>query len=249
MQRYADRVVMITGGAHGLGRAMAERFLAEGASIAVADLDEPAMKQLADVYGTGRVAISVVDVADACRVAQWVDDIVAAFGQIDVLVNNAGVLQDSRLEEMTDEQWRTVIDVHLSGMFHCSRAAFPHMKQQQYGRILSVSSICSRGNFGQANYAAAKAGIVGMARTIALEGARHGVTSNAIAPGVIGTPMLRSLSDTAAQRLTRRIPVGRVGHPDDIAEAAAYLCSAAASYVTGAVLDVDGGMSAGLGLG
>ncbi|MGV9823856.1 SDR family NAD(P)-dependent oxidoreductase, partial [Nocardia xishanensis] len=245
MNRYTNRTVLITGGAQGIGRAMADRFVTEGATVAVADLNTAALDDLVAAHGT-RAFAAAVDVTDSRQVDDWITQTIAALGHIDVLVNNAGVLRDSRLEVMTDDQWRTVIDVHLGGMFHCSRAVFPHMIQRGYGRILSISSICRNGNFGQINYAAAKAGIVAMARTIALEGARHGITSNAIAPGVIHTPMLDSLPDSAQKRLTRRIPLNRVGAATDIAEAAAYLCSEAAGYVTGTVLGVDGGVSAGI---
>jgi 3-oxoacyl-[acyl-carrier protein] reductase len=187
-------------------------------------------------------------VADARQVDAWVADTLTAFGRVDVLVNNAGVIRDNRLERMTDDEWDAVVDVSLRGMFHCTRAVFPHMKQQEYGRILSFSSMSWRGNFGQVNYAAAKAGVVGMARTIALEGAPHSVTSNAIAPGLIDTPMLASMNDAGRAKLAARVPMKHIGDPTDIAEAAAYLCSEAAGYVTGVVLDVDGGISIGSAL-
>ncbi|MEV5831631.1 SDR family NAD(P)-dependent oxidoreductase [Spirillospora sp. NPDC052242] len=248
MQRYENRVALITGAGQGLGRAMALRFAAEGARVALCDVNETAVKETAAECEGGRARPSVVDVADAGRVDAWVADTLAAFGRVDVLVNNAGVIRDNRLERMTDGEWDAVIDVSLRGMFHCVRAVFPHMKQQKYGRILSFSSMSWRGNFGQANYAAAKAGVVGMTRTIALEGAPHGVTANAIAPGLIDTPMLASMNDAARAKLAARVPMGHIGDPTDIAEAAAYLCSQAAGYVTGVVLDVDGGISIGSAL-
>lgn len=249
MQRYADRVVLITGAGQGLGRAMAQRFAAEGAHLALCDVNEAAVKETAArCTGEGEARPSTVDVADAGQVDAWVADTLTAFGRVDVLVNNAGVIRDNRLERMTDDEWDTVIDVSLRGMFHCTRAVFPHMKQQAYGRILSFSSMSWRGNFGQVNYAAAKAGMVGAARTIALEGAPHGVTSNAIAPGLIDTPMLASMDEAGRAKLASRVPMRHIGDPNDIAEAAAYLCSEAAGYVTGVVLDVDGGISIGSAL-
>jgi 3-oxoacyl-[acyl-carrier protein] reductase len=245
VRRYENRVVLITGAGQGLGRAMARRFAAEGAALALCDVNDAALKETAAECAARP---SVVDVTDARQVGAWVADTLEAFGRVDVLVNNAGVIRDNRVERMTDGEWDAVIDVSLRGMFHGVRAVFPHMKQQNYGRILSFSSMSWRGNFGQANYAAAKAGVVGMARTIALEGAKYGVTSNAVAPGLIDTPMLSSMNAAARAKLAARVPMGRIGDPGDIVEAAAYLCSEAAAYVTGVVLDVDGGISIGSAL-
>ena len=248
MQRYTDRVVLITGAGQGLGRAMALRFASEGAQLALCDVNDASVKETAEQCGGPDVRTSVVDVADAGQVDEWVAGTVDALGRADVLVNNAGVIRDNRLERMTDDEWDAVVNVSLRGMFHCCRAVFPQMKRQGYGRILSFSSMSWRGNFGQVNYAAAKAGVVGMARTIALEGAPHGVTSNAIAPGLIDTPMLASMDASGRAKLAARVPMGHIGDPADIAEAAAYLCSEAAKYVTGVVLDVDGGISIGSAL-
>lgn len=174
---------------------------------------------------------------------QWTDYHLTSTGRANTA--DGGIIRDNRVEDITDEDWHAVIDVSLTGGFHCARAAFGPMKRQGYGRIVSFSSVSWRGNFGQTNYVAAKAGIVGMTRTLALEGARHGITANAIAPGLIETPMLASMNGPARDKLTNKIPMRHTGRPEDIAEAAAFLASEAAGYITGIVLDVDGGISIG----
>jgi len=248
MNRYHDRVVAITGAAQGLGLAMATRFAAEGATVALADINEQALADAASAIATTHQTkhrTDVVDVTDSSRVDSWIAGIIADFDRVDVLVNNAGIIRDNRVEDITDDDWHAVMNVSLTGSFHCARAAFGPMKRQGYGRIVSVSSMSWRGNFGQANYVAAKAGIVGMTRTLALEGARHGITANAIAPGLIETPMLASMNGPAREKLTSKVPMRHTGRPEDIAEAAAFLASEAAGYISGVVLDVDGGISIG----
>ncbi|GAQ53330.1 SDR family oxidoreductase [Streptomyces acidiscabies] len=244
MNRYQGRVVAITGAAQGLGLAMATRFAAEGAMVALADVNEQALTEaagtIAEAHGA-KLRTDVVDVTDSAQVNAWIDGV----GRLDVLVNNAGIIRDNRVEDITDDDWHAVIGVSLTGGFHCARAAFGPMKRQGYGRIVSFSSMSWRGNFGQTNYVAAKAGIVGMTRTLALEGARYGITANAIAPGLIETPMLASMNGPARDKLTAKVPMRRTGRPEDIAEAAAFLASEAAGYITGVVLDVDGGISIG----
>lgn len=248
MNRYQGRVVAITGAAQGLGLAMATRFAAEGATVALADVNEQALTGAAGTITDAhdaKLRTDVVDVTDSVRVNAWIDGVTTELGRLDVLVNNAGIIRDNRVEDITDDDWHAVIDVSLTGGFHCARAAFGPMKRQGYGRIVSFSSMSWRGNFGQTNYVAAKAGIVGMTRTLALEGARHGITANAIAPGLIETPMLASMNGPARDKLTHKIPMRHTGRPEDIAEAAAFLASEAAGYITGVVLDVDGGISIG----
>lgn len=246
--RYSGRVVALTGAAQGLGLAMAERFAAEGAHLALADMRGPEVEEVAKRLSavTGRASMAChTDVADPGQVEAWVDRVIAEFGKVDVLINNAGVIRDGRLEHLSNDDWSAVVDVSLTGAFYCARAVLPAMKQAQYGRILSFSSMSWRGNYGQANYVAAKAGVVGLARGIALENARYGITSNVIAPGLIETPMLASMNAAARTKLVARVPMGHTGAPVDIASAAAYLCSTEAGYITGVVLDVDGGISIG----
>jgi len=247
MARYEGRVVAVTGAAQGLGLAMAQRFAAEGATVVLADVSERALASAGEgIRAQGAtVRTDVVDVASSTDVNAWVAAVQADTGGIDVLVNNAGIIRDNRVEDISDADWRAVLDVSLGGSFYCARAVFPGMKERGYGRIVSFSSMSWRGNFGQSNYVAAKAGIVGLTRTLALEGARHGITANAIAPGLIETPMLASMNGPARDKLTAKVPMRHTGQPTDIAEAAAFLASEAAGYITGVVLDVDGGISIG----
>jgi len=246
--RYSSRTVAITGAGQGLGMAMAERFAAEGATLTLADVNEQAVHgvaaRLRDDFG-GVVSSAVVDVTDSGQVDAWIQGAEHTHGSVDVLVNNAGIIRDNRVERITDADWDAVVDVSLKGAFHCSRAVFSGMRERGYGRIVSFSSMSWRGNFGQANYVAAKAGIVGLTRALALEGARDGITANAIAPGLIETPMLASMNAPARDLLVGKVPMKRTGDPADIAEAAAFLASEGAGYITGIVLDVDGGISIG----
>ena len=248
MSRYAERVVVVTGAARGIGAATAQRFAEEGASVAVLDLDESAAAATADALGAPKAIGVACDVADSDSAGAAVSAVVEQLGKVDVLVNNAGVTRDNLLFKMTEDDWDTVINVHLRGSFLMSRAVQQHMVAAKYGKILNLSSVSALGNRGQANYSAAKMGLQGFTRTLALELGQFGVNVNAIAPGFIVTDM----TDATARRVgvepeefrkgaAERSPLKRVGYPQDIAAAAAFLCSDEAAFITGQTLYVDGG--------
>ena len=255
MGRYDERVAVVTGAAQGIGFGCATRFAEEGASVAIVDLDESAASAAAaklPLQGDAKAIGVGADVSNTAAVEAAVGRVVAELGGIHVLVNNAGITRDNLLFKMTDEDWDTVIGVHLRGAFLMTRAAQKHFVEQKYGKILNLSSVSALGNRGQANYSAAKMGIQGFTRTLGIELGPFGINANAIAPGFIATEM----TDATARRLKmepeelRRLnaeanPVRRVGAPADIAAAAAFLCSDEASFITGQTLYVDGGAKLG----
>ena len=241
----AGRVAFVTGAGSGIGRAIATRFAEEGADLAVVDLNDAAAAHTAGIVrGLGRRAeVLRADVAAPADVAAAAERAQAAFGRIDVLVNNAGVTRDATIRKMTDEDWDLVLDIHLKGTFLCTRAVAPRMREAgRGGAIVNMSSISGKiGNFGQANYASAKAGIVALTKVTAREYARYGIRANAIQPGLIDTPMTRAMGEEILKDRVAGTPLGRIGTPEEVANVALFLASDLASYVTGAVIEVTGG--------
>lgn len=243
--RFAHQVVLISGAAQGIGAATARRFAAEGARLALLDLQpEPLADTAAACEALGaEVLTEAGSVADRAAWDKIVAAAVARWGRLDVLINNAGITRDGRFEQMSTEQFDLVLDVNLRGVFHGAQAALPHLLAAR-GCIVNTSSVVGQhGNYGQTNYAAAKAGVIGMTKTWAREFGPKGVRVNAVAPGFITTPMTAAVPTKVAEKMTSAVPLQRLGEPEDIAAAYAFLASADASYITGTVLEVNGGMS------
>ena len=239
------RVAFVTGAARGIGAATAAAFAQAGARVALLDRDpEPLGPVVEAIRGAGGDAFALTaDVSDAAAVAVAVAEVVARWGRLDVLVNNAGIVRDATLADVRDEDWRTTLDVNLTGAMVCARAVVPHMRAAGFGRILSASSIVARaGNYGQTAYAATKAGIIGMTRVWARELGGKGITANAVAPGFIETDMVRSVPEKVIAQVRQRIPAGRLGRPHEVANVYLFLASDLASFVNGAVVGVDGGL-------
>lgn len=238
--RLQGKVAIITGGANGIGAAAVERFLQEGALVAVADFDESAGTQLAAEKG---IFFQQVNTAERASIDEFVTAVLEKYGKIDILVNNAGITRDATLVKMTEEQFDAVLDVNLKGVFHFTQAVVPHMLERQYGKIINTSSVSGvYGNFGQTNYAATKAAVVGMTKTWAKELSRKGINVNAVAPGFTKTAMVEKMPQEAIDKMLAVVPIQRLGAPEDIANAYLFLASDEASYVSGHVLHVDGGI-------
>jgi 3-oxoacyl-[acyl-carrier protein] reductase len=246
MPRLHQKVCIVTGAAQGIGLATAETFAREGAIVVLADLKPgPVAEAVKRCQALGAMAEGhALDVTDRERVAAVVGDVLARHGRIDVLVNNAGITQDARLQKMTLEQFDRVIDVNLRGVFHCAQLVADAMVQQGSGVILNASSVVGiYGNYGQTNYAASKFGVIGFTKTWARELGPKGVRVNAVAPGFIETPILGTIPDKVIAEMQQRVPLRRLGRPEEIASVYAFLASDDASYVNGAVIEVSGGMS------
>ena len=242
--RLTDKVSIITGAGQGIGRATALKFAAEGAKVAVCDVNGAAVDDTvkAILDAGGEAAGFLVDVTDKETIVSMVAGVMAKWGRIDTLVNNAGIVQDAQFRKMTDEQFDRVIDVNLKGVYQCTKAVVGIMLEQNSGVILNASSIVGlHGNFGQTNYAATKFGVIGMVKTWARELGRKGIRANAICPGFIETPILSSIPDKVVKMMEDKVPLGRLGKPEEIANTYAWLASDEASYINGAVIEVSGG--------
>lgn len=246
MKKLQDKIAIVTGGASGIGKATVIRFAEEGAKVLIWDLDEERGRKLAEELQEkgSEVIFSKVNTANYAEIENAAKQVAAKFGKIDILINNAGITRDSSLKKMTPEQWQQVIDVNLSGVFYCTKIISEYMLERQYGRIVSASSVVGLyGNFGQTNYVAAKAGLIGMTKTWARELGRKGITVNAVAPGFIETEMLAAMPENVLEGMRAKVPIGRLGKPEEIAAAYAFLASDDAAYINGTVLSVDGGMT------
>jgi 3-oxoacyl-[acyl-carrier protein] reductase len=243
-----DRVAIVTGSARGIGREIALKLAEVGADIVVNDIEAAAEsldKVAGEIRDLNRKSLVVTaDVSSSIDMDRLIDTAVKEMGKVDILVNNAGVTRDNLLMKMSDEEWDTVMNIDLKSAFLCTRAVIRHMLRQRSGRIISIASVVGMiGNAGQANYSSAKAGIIGFTKSIAKEVGSRGITVNAIAPGYIQTKMTEQLSEEQTKEMLKHIPLASLGTPRDVAEAVAFLASDEARYITGHVLNVDGGMA------
>lgn len=243
MERLKDKVAVITGGANGIGKATAQKFITEGAQVAIWDIVKEKGEEAAKELGNN-TKFYQVDTTSFEQVEKAAKQTHQDFGKIDILINNAGITMDATLSKMSIEQWQKVLDVNLNGVFYCTKAISPFMVEQAYGRIVNASSVVGiYGNFGQTNYVATKAGVIGMTKTWAKELGRKGITVNAIAPGFIATEMVKSIPEKVINMLEGKTPLGRLGEPAEIANAYAFLASDEASFISGATLSVDGAVT------
>src|SRR5712691_10184043 len=243
MGRLDGRVALVTGAAQGIGEATARMMAAEGVRVACADVNVDGVQALASELGGLALGGSV---SDAAAAADWVKQIVDRLGQLDVLINNAGITRDAMSHKMTMDQWDAVLEVNLKGSFVCAQAAMMAMRERNTGAIVNTASVGAFGNIGQANYSASKAGIIGLTKTLALEGARYGIRVNAVAPGFVDTPMTAVIPDNIREQQIARIPLRRTAKPLDIARVHLFLVSDDSGYITGQTIVIDGGLTLGV---
>lgn len=246
MNGLKNRIAVVTGGADGIGRATAMRFAQEGAVVVIWDMNEEKGKQtVAEINAAGgKASFLKVNTSNFAEVEAASKKVVEQYGKYEILINNAGITRDSTLKKMTPELWQQVIDVNLTGVFYCAKCAADIMTEQGWGRIVNASSVVALyGNFGQTNYVATKAGLIGMTKTMARELGKKGVTVNAVAPGFILTDMVRKMPEEVLKSMEDKVPVKRLGKPEEIAAAYAFLASDDAAYINGTVISVDGGMT------
>lgn len=238
---------MITGASGGIGAATCKHFAKEGAIIVASDISEDGIEKVAKEISClgGRAQAVVANVTNLSEVEKIVQDIVSRYGRLDILINNAGLTRDALIPKMIEEQWNQVIDVNLKGTFFYAKAAYGPMREQKYGKIVNTSSLSALGNIGQANYSAAKAGIIGLTKTLSLEYARHNINVNCVAPGFTRTPMTDVIPKKLKEIMLNDIPFRRAAEPLDIANAHLFLASDESAYITGQVIFVDGGRSVG----
>lgn len=248
--RFEGKVAFVTGGSRGIGKAIVKQLAEEGASVAIIDVNEQALTETeAELKESGySVFTKVASVTERDQIEQAMAEVVEQFGTVDILVNNAGVIRDNMLFKMSDDDWTTVMDIHLKGAFYASQAAQKYMVKNSYGRIINISSTSALGNRGQANYATAKAGLQGFTKTLAIELGKYGITANAVAPGFIETDMTKATAERVGvpfedfvKASAKAIPVGRTGKPEDIANAVAFFADERSSFVNGQVIYVAGG--------
>ena len=246
MKRFENKIVLVTGAGRGIGASIAKRFASEGAEVIVnySGNDEAAQKTVDEITATGGQAQKYkCSVNDSESVKVMIDEIIKEFGRIDILVNNAGITKDGLMLRMTDEDFDRVIDVNLKGTFNCTKYVSKYMLKQKSGKIINISSVVGlSGNAGQVNYSASKAGIIGITKSAAKELSSRGITVNAVAPGYVDTDMTKVLSDNIRNEILKNIPLRRMGNVEDISNCVAFLASEDASYITGQVISVDGGM-------
>lgn len=246
MKKLNNQVAVITGGADGIGKAAVKRFSEEGAKVIIWDMNEAKGMETAAAYTSegAEVSFMKVNTADFSVVEAATNEVIKTFGKIDILINNAGITRDSTLKKMTTEQWQSVIDVNLTGVFNCTKCVAAFMTEKNYGRIINTSSVVALyGNFGQTNYVATKAALIGMTKTLAKELGRKGITVNAVAPGFIATEMVEKMPENILAGMRDKTPVGRLGKPEEIAAAYLFLASPESGFINGTILSVDGGVT------